>query len=911
MDGGACMSLSYSLDVAPLQNLDKLSKALIFLGTTSAFTDIFTTKGEARFRNASGAAQDIFPTGEYIIRDGKYINGMFVYVGSYKAYCRDLFGSGSHGYAWDGFIMVMRGYTINGVASILEYSPSLDTYIPSVGFGFLPMRMPFEVNCGASGSASAIAADSSVGLHSLDIYKNIDDVSVTGGDQDARIMTCGFQRVNPSVESVPTGMDYVANLYFGTLLSYQTNTATLSTGERIVTYQYDPANIMQITWEASQTGHADKTFALGRFGMLRDLDQFLSVNSSITNLFYSYQDWVAGQKPDGTNPVGGPATGNDTRGITFNYYPRRFLDISCFSQTAVSATHSAESPFYIVGDFSLDTNNDGSIDDTCPLFIGGAYPYGSYLQAVAGISPFSYLGPFLNAAPAIATSLAVAPSWLKEDTSVAYNFSGACACSILIPYENTGSINYAAQPLSYIAVNDVTHSGSTYGEIYTFSESPLNPATTIFPFAVETGSFTTTTGISLPTRWYNKATQFRTFSIGEEDIGKAGQIDVDTGDFYPSSNSVYDYDAQEYIGWDGNYQRYGSFTNPLAPNQPQGTRSGAGYGFLGIRTGTGPIAIMFDSGSGLENVDGGGSFQGWTATILPEGANLNTNHLTDPTSTTRTIVNCGWDNDRDQWLFMTSDSGGFGAISAASDFTTASNNIGFLDQTANFTGINASSNAGMYSPITMSNAMDGWVWFGTLDTDSTVRFGITQTSLGTADSVTVDSLTYDTYPDASTEIRRITGTTGRTARVWVDYVLFDGVDSVIATKLKGLGMKVNIENVEWFKRNIIRTGDLNIKSEEIEEWMREQQSQYKEMLKTKERQGRLRKRKSQVSAFREGMEEQINPDFMDSEVKDYIDSFIPKERPPSPTEKKLERKRKGGYEPKQSSYYDEVFEDEP
>ena len=243
------MSLSYSLDVAPLQNLDKLSKALIFLGTTSAFTDIFTTGGEARFRNASGAAQDIFPTGEYIIRDGKYINGMFVYVGSYKAYCRDLFGSGSHGYAWDGFIMVMRGYTINGVASILEYSPSLDTYIPSVGFGFLPMRMPFEVNCGASGSASAIAADSSVGLHSLDIYKNINDISVTGDDQDARIMTCGFQRVNPSVESVPTGMDYVANLYFGTLLSYQTNTATLSTGERIVTYQYDPANIMQITWK--------------------------------------------------------------------------------------------------------------------------------------------------------------------------------------------------------------------------------------------------------------------------------------------------------------------------------------------------------------------------------------------------------------------------------------------------------------------------------------------------------------------------------------------------------------------------------------------------------------------------------------------------------------------------------------
>jgi hypothetical protein len=93
--------------------------------------------------------------------------------------------------------------------------------------------------------------------------------------------------------------------------------------------------------------------------------------------------------------------------------------------------------------------------------------------------------------------------------------------------------------------------------------------------------------------------------------------------------------------------------------------------------------------------------------------------------------------------------------------------------------------------------------------------------------------------------------------------------------------------------------------------MREQQSQYKEMLKAKERQGRIRKKKSQVSAYREGMEEQIEPDFKDDEVKDYIDTFIPDERPPSPTERKLEKKRKGGYEPKQSSYYDEVFEDEP
>jgi len=905
------MSLSYSLDVSELKNVDKLSQVLIFLGTDSADTTIFQARGADRFFNSDYSKKDIFPTGEYIIRDGMYINGNYVYVGSYKAYCVDLFGSGSNGYAWDGFIMVMRGYSINELNGIVEQIPN-GSFIQGSGFGFLPMRMPFEVNPGASGSAAAIAADSAVGLHSLDVFKNLDDITVSGGDADIRIITCGFQRVNPSVESVPTGMDYVANLYMGILLE-DNGTAFISDDETTVkAYTYNPDNIMQVTWEASQTGHADKTFEQGRFGMLRDLDQVISVNDAISGFIYDYGLWEDGQKPDGT---GGPSpSGQDTRGISFNYFPRRFFDISCFSQTSYGPSQTAESPFYIVGDMALDTNDDGSIDDNCPVMIGCAYPYGVFLGAIEDSPPFSYLGPFMNAAPAIATSLANDPAWVKEDTAVSYDFSDAWACSILVPYEDLGSIDYQLLPLTYIAVNDVTHSGSTYGEIYTFYESPLNPGTIILPFAVETGNFTTTTGISLPTRWYNKAVQFRTFTVEEEDIAKAGTTASETGEFFPTSNSIFDTDAQEYIGFDSNYQRYGSFTNPLAPNQPQGTRSGAGYGFLGIRTGTGPIAIMFDSGSGLENIDGVGSFEGWTATILPEGQNINDNHINNPTSTTRKIVNCGWDNDRDQWLFLTSDTNDAGVISVASDFTTASNNLGFLDQTANFTKLNANTDAGAYFPLTMSNSMDGWVWFGVLDTDSNVRFGIKQSALGTAESVTVNpdtpaEITYDTFPDATTEIRRITGTTGRTARVWVDYVLFDGPDAIIANKLKDKGMKVSIEAVEWFKRQIIQTGDLNITAEEIEMWMRDQQDEYKQTLKEIERQGRIRRKKKQVSAYLEGVEDQINPDFFDTEVQDFKQDFTPTTRPPTPEESRIERKKKGGYTPEQGSYYDEVFED--
>ena len=301
--------------------------------------------------------------------------------------------------------------------------------------------------------------------------------------------------------------------------------------------------------------------------------------------------------------------------------------------------------------------------------------------------------------------------------------------------------------------------------------------------------------------------------------------------------------------------------------------------------------------------------------VRAEGANLSANCVTNPSSATRKIINCGWDNDRDQWLFIASDTNQVSVISASSDFSTASNNLGFLDQTDNFIGIEANSDAAMYFPISMSNSLDGWVWFGELDTNTQNGLGIKPKNLGSAVSITVNlasigsSVTYDAYPNAKTQVSRITGTSGRTARVWVDYILFDGADAIIANKIKERGMKVSIEAVEWFKRTIIQTGDLNITDEEIEMWMREQQDEYKQTLKENERQGRVRRKKKQVSAFTEGIEEQINPDFMDNEVKEFMGTFTPETRPPTPEEQRIERKKKGGYSPEQGSYYDEVFED--
>mgnify|MGYP003626893124 FL=1 len=901
------MALSYNLEVETLQNLQYLSQALISLGQETAFTSIFGPVGEQRFSNSSGV-KDIYPTGEYIIRKGMYINGMFVYVGSYKAYCVDLFGAGNNGYAWDGFIMVFRGYNLNQGVPLIELNPNTNKYEPSLGFGFLPMRMMFQVNGGGSGDATAIAGDSSVGLHSMDIFKDLDDITVTDSDTSIRIITCGFQRINPAVEGVPTGMDYVGNIYMGLLLTSLGIQSLSGNDVKSQGWLFDSSNMMQITWNATNAGNGDNTGALSAF-MLRDLDEFFSVGFFQAGAEYSFADWRNGETP-ATNPAG------DVRAKTFNYFPRRFLDVACFSTTSISATLSAGSPFYIVGDLSLDTNNDGSVDDTCPFIAGCSYQLPEFRLAITNTAPYSLLGPYMMAHPSITTSISASTdiAWWIEDTAVAYSLSGSVASLITIPYENTSSINYEALPISLIAVNNVSHSGTEYGDIFALWDSPVNSNCDIWSYAAETGGFTTATGISLANKFYNKAIQFRTFTLEEEGIGKQGTVNTETGVFTPSSDSIYDFDVGEYIGNIGNYQRYGSFTNPLAPNQPQGTLSGAGYGFLGAKTGTGPIAIMFDSGSPKHTDKVGGS-QDYNLVSLAEGANLNSNHIIDPTSTTRSIVQCGWDNDRDQWLFMTSNSTGVGVISASSDFSTASNNVGFLDQTATFP-VPSTVTAGMYSPITMSNSMDGWTFFGVLDTDTDVRFGIKPPTLGSATTITVSvdgaipfNISYDVYYDNASYFYRIIGTTGRTARVWIDYVLYDGVDSVIAKKLRDYGIKVNIDNVEWFKRKIIRSGDLNIKSEEIEEWMRAQQTQYTDMLKDKERNGRIRKRKSQVSAYIEGVEEQINPDFMDSEVKDHLDEFIPQSRPPSEQDRKREKKRKGGYEPETKSYYDDVFDD--
>lgn len=890
------MSLSYSLSVENLNNSQFLSEVLANYGIRETPDPTFI---EGRFFGSSGE-RDIFPTGEYIIRKGMYINGMYVYVGSYKAYCVDLFGSGNHGYAWDGFIMVMRANNLNGIYPIFEKTSF--GYVAGIGFGFLPMRMMFEVNPGPIGDASDIADDSEVGLYGLDVYKSYDDFRVNGEDKDIKIITCGYQRINPSAESVPTGMDYVGNLYMGRLLRFNQISGGLANYQYFGSAGSGEDDFIQVTWRANDANHIDKTFASSRFSHAYNLEDWVGVIEDVSiggGPLWEYSRWLSGNTPD-TNKLA----------QNVGVFPRKFTDITCVSQQPFSLTELADSVFMITGDCSLDTDNDGVIEKTVPSLMACGFPYYTLISG-AILQP-----PFMNLNPSGATSLSVRTNytWELEDLTPSYNLDGSVAVFCSQPYEAivlSPPYDVESYPTTLFALNDVTYDGNTYGAIYAIGTGFLAESFPVFPMMIQGGSFQTASGFDLPSKWYGKAVQQRTFTIAEEDIAKQGTLNLETGEFTPTSNSLFDNDSQEYIGYISNYQRYGAFNlgDPsVEPTAVGGQLTGSGYGFLGIKNGTGPIAIMFDSGSPFYD----GDTNTWSVVARAEGDNLNSNNLTNPTSTTRKIINCGWDNDRDQWLFVCSDNNDFSIISASSDFSTGSNNIGFLDQTSNFKGIKSGTDGALYTPITMSNALDGWVFFGELDTDSI--YGIKPAVLGSATSITkqispTESITYDVYLDATTQIKRITGTSGRTARVWVDYILFDGPDAIIANKLKERGMKVSIEAVEWFKRTIIQTGDLNITAEEIEMWMRDQQDEYKQTLKEIERQGRLRRRKKQVSAYTEGIEEQIDPDFMDTEVKDFMGTFTPDTRPPTPEEARIEKKKKGGYTPQQGSYYDEVFED--
>ena len=96
---------------------------------------------------------------------------------------------------------------------------------------------------------------------------------------------------------------------------------------------------------------------------------------------------------------------------------------------------------------------------------------------------------------------------------------------------------------------------------------------------------------------------------------------------------------------------------------------------------------------------------------------------------------------------------------------------------------------------------------------------------GSADSPTIDALTdyvqllksFDLYPDiyvlpgqvfqilysCQTALEGVTTTNTIVVAAFVKYTLYDGPDALIANKLLELGVTINPNNVDWYKRTLI------------------------------------------------------------------------------------------------------------
>ena len=307
-------------------------------------------------------------------------------------------------------------------------------------------------------------------------------------------------------------------------------------------------------------------------------------------------------------------------------------------------------------------------------------------------------------------------------------------------------------------------------------------------------------------------------------------------------------------------------------------------------------------------------------------------------STTRRPVCADFDLDRAQWLITLADNdkaiseqgNGFAAISITPDFSE------FLDQTRNFTNIpdfyNLALNAynttadkifasSLWAARQGSPNLDGLVWIGVAEYNTTNTYpspaGVQDTStsyvwanwwcdnlddyqytpnLQNNPPVTPFDTLWIPYDPVfngvpfcytANKAYALRGTTGRKVQVFLNYVLYDGIDSIVAVEVQNLGLRVTPENVEWYKRKIMGQNTAEMTLEDIERWMAAQRAEYQDILKLRNRDLRMRKRREEAGSLKpsatEPLQEQLAGDFyaLDEES---IEELLPQLRglPPNP-----------------------------
>ncbi len=900
------MGLAYNLNVEPLPTLTDWA-AILSQGDANlfrGFTNGLNRKGQGP---VTPDPDIIIPLGsvdfsefDIIIRNTTYCQDHYIVVGSYRAFFTDLNG-GTGAWAWDGFITIIRAHNL-GFKSDNYFQQKFPAQEPpifsdqywlnpgynsSVGGGGVIQpfdeeneywtylcRMPYECDPGLTG----IGSDSTPGVYSVDSSKKQDE-----GRAAFNLIVGGHSRINTAVEGGLTGQDYSA--WFSNLLFI--------------------VDSPQITYSFTALPTATDTLGdIAKYEILFEsgLSTTLSINGS-TNIgtgLQSNQLFPASKQDlyaqcQSSNTTTGTQTFVDIDTLNNGYYLTRCHDVTCLNIAPIP--------------YDLDINF---------AVLTGEVAYGDGAGAVSLTTPYfggwDFNSESLSASKGKITLALGNLNWMLDASVPAYNLNGAYGTAMSPSFSGQGSGEVAQNPSELqvlIAVDRVTHGASTNGEIYaanyfyvfdslnTVLVTPPTQGLGIWPFGVKGGGIETAAGIILPDKWYAKALQQKTFTRQEEETAKQlFDIEIQEQEAVPPNTvflrAIQDKDLERRLASDPtlsgqspdpiNYYAglvtpntitYGASNEPAFTGQP----ANIAYGFLGFRSANGPQVIMYDFGTvqmrgdviankWVVSFNDGLSNEG--PDIFNFGATMNADIEVNRSSTTRIPVSGGWDADRDQWVYTFADSTGASVMSCNSAFDRQPpTQIAYLDQTDQFPEVNSNALSAYYTPRNMTPFLDGLCFFGgAIDT----------TQLGQRAIQSIE-LPYDDPVMGEVTVRgfqsfELQGSTGRTARVWIDYLLYDNIDSLVAVVIQELGLRVTVENVEWYKRKILNNDVLNMTNEEVEAWIDAQQAEYRKMLIDKERQGRLRRRRKQQSAIANGLEEILDGEFVVSNHDFIEDDFI-------------------------------------
>jgi hypothetical protein len=862
---------------------------------------------------------------DVIIRGSRFANDYYYVWGSYKGFFQNLHGAGVSGIAWDGFVTIIPAHAME-----TRFTNPTAQFTPANASYSFPMRLPFKLSPGAVGDAAAIAADSEVGVHALDYALSINLLTTTSplNSSNLSFFWMGHQRTVAANGTLD--MPYIA---CGGTTFVTINLPDYGPPGQAESITYDVIE----DWGWSRTT-AD-TVAPAAFPLTIPQNFPLPLDSGVSQL----QTRTAFYTRDQTGDVADTLLSNfnNPAATTSGYYISRIYDMVSTQEGNLGGLS------LVVGEASRINAAGTAVAGTVPVMALWRSRYSNFIELAYPASTPA-LGMIFKAA--------VPPQFITDTSIAAYDYEGAWANVISPPLlEGLESAGFPASFLVGInnldiggvktcAILGAAASDVIFGGGYEnfLADGTYVSSFALVPIAIKGNSFTTATGIALPegigSKWTGRAQQQATFSPSYEDNCKGTALYLEylkNNPGAPTSGFLIDPDLEKNLlndptispkdigisslvginpstlnamtGISGTGNIYISgLSNKASPTLAQ-PYSNLGYGLLAYVPGGDPYVFMYDYGTisvlpqfifPLFPIAPAQPTFDIRASGLQEGDNMNAAFTVGSTSTTRRPISASWDNDRDQWIFTFADAtNGFGFMSVNSAFSSqeGGNQFSFLDQSNNFalpgsiSVVDPTPESCIYTSRMMTPILDGMCIIGATD-DVTVKGQRALTAVAIPQPVGGG-----TAPNFA--VYTITGSTGRRVNVWVDYLLFDGVDSLIATELQTMGLRVNVENVEWYKAKIIRKGDIGFTPEEIEDWVRSQQEEYKATKRLKERQGRSRVRKRQVQAWQEDQadfQELVDGDFTESGGFENIKEFdkAAAEYVPDPSEATSDSSRK-------------------